>query len=70
VDPQQTWETLLSAYQRNDWSAVEEMAEALLTWLARGGFPPRLDRTDEPAARLIVRVFCSQALAMVPPFDC
>jgi hypothetical protein len=69
MDPQETWKTLLDAYQRNDWTVVEEMSEALLTWLARGGFPPRLDQLDERAARLIVQVFCSQALAMVPPFD-
>lgn len=57
MDPQETWKTLLEAYQRNDWSVVEETAETLLTWLARGGFPPRLDRLDELSARLIVQVF-------------
>ena len=69
MDPQETWKTLLEAYQRNEWSVVEERAEALLAWLARGGFPPRLDCLNERAARLIVQVFCSQGLAMVPPFD-
>jgi hypothetical protein len=57
---------LLDAYQANDWPLVEETAQALLAWLAKGGFPPQLDNEDERGARLIVRMFCSQALASIP----
>lgn len=66
MDPQLTWTMLLEAYQANDWSRVEELAEALLAWLAQGGFSPRLDQQDERRSRLIVQVFCSQALMSVP----
>ena len=41
MDPQATWEDLLAAYAESDWERVEELAEVLLQWLARGGFPPR-----------------------------
>ena len=41
MDPQAAWDQLIEAYTRRDWSAVEELAEGLLHWLSRGGFPPR-----------------------------
>ena len=66
MDPQSTWKMLIDAYQANDWPLVEESAEALLAWLAKGGFPPRLDNENERSSRLIVQMFCSQALASVP----
>lgn len=69
MDPQETWNSLLAAYQRNETAVVEEMAEALLSWLACGGFPPRLDQQDERSSQLIVQIFCSHVLASVPPFD-
>ena len=66
MDPQATWTMLLAAYQTNDWPLVEEAAEALLTWLARGGFPPALEGLDDAQTRLIVQLFCRQALASSP----
>jgi hypothetical protein len=41
MDPQASWEQLLEAYADGDWDRVEDLAEALLTWLERDGFPPR-----------------------------
>ena len=41
MDPQVTWDDLLSAYAEGDWDRVEELAVALTHWLERGGFPPR-----------------------------
>jgi len=41
VDPQATWDELLEAYAEADWDRVEELADALIRWLQRGGFPPR-----------------------------
>ena len=41
MDPQAAWDQLLEAYTHGDWSVVEELAEGLLQWLHRGGFPPR-----------------------------
>jgi hypothetical protein len=69
MDPQATWSMLLDAYQSQDWPLVEELAEALLGWLAGGGFPPRLDGRDDCRTRLIVQMVCSQALHTVPQTD-
>ena len=41
MDPQAAWDRLLEAYTHGDWSVVEELAEGLLEWLHRGGFPPQ-----------------------------
>ncbi len=41
MDPQAAWNHLLEAYSDGDWSVVEELAEGLLHWLLRGGFPPQ-----------------------------
>ena len=40
MDPQQTWTDLLDALKQNDHDESRELAEALLEWLRRGGFPP------------------------------
>jgi hypothetical protein len=42
MDPQVTWEELQEAFADGDWGRVEELSEALLDWLDRGGFPPRM----------------------------
>ncbi len=42
MDPQTTWEQLLAAYAASDWDLIEELATALLAWLGRGGFPPKV----------------------------
>jgi len=41
MNPQAAWDQLIEAYTQRDWSAVEELAEGLLHWLSRGGFPPQ-----------------------------
>ena len=40
MDPQATWDELLEARSQRDWSRAEELANALLDWLQRRGFPP------------------------------
>ena len=40
MDPQATWEELLSAYGNQQFDDAKEAAENLSQWLARGGFPP------------------------------
>lgn len=44
MDPQTTWSALLHAWSVGDWEQVEDLAEALLTWFERNGFPPKLHR--------------------------
>ncbi|MFO0966119.1 MAG: hypothetical protein U0793_11125 [Gemmataceae bacterium] len=40
MDPQETWDQLLTAYAEGDWDRIEELATALSEWLRKGGFPP------------------------------
>ena len=40
MDPQRTWNDLLNAWQNREWELVIELAEALRSWLDKGGFPP------------------------------
>lgn len=42
MDPQATWDQLLSAYAEGDWDVIEKRATDLLAWLDRGGFPPQV----------------------------
>lgn len=40
MDPQQTLIDMLDALNRNEYEEAIELAEALLEWLRKGGFPP------------------------------
>ena len=40
MDPQTTWDELLEARLKRDWNQAEELANALLDWMQRSGFPP------------------------------
>lgn len=40
MDPQATWTSLLDAWAERNWDDVVELAEALLGWLSKEGFPP------------------------------
>ncbi len=40
MDPQATWQELLEARLKRDWDQAEELANALLDWMQRRGFPP------------------------------
>lgn len=40
MDPQQTLTDLLDALGRRDWDRVDELSDALLTWMENRGFPP------------------------------
>ncbi|GEM_PF-716811 len=42
MDPQAAWDQLLCAYVAGDWAQIDELATALVSWLDRGGFPPRI----------------------------
>lgn len=65
MDPQAAWEQLLEAYAAQDWYEAELLADALVTWLEHGGFPPRATtRTDlgQPWDRVIALAGCQFAL--------
>ena len=40
MDPQTTWNNLLEEWANRNWRDVSELAEALLEWLSKDGFPP------------------------------
>lgn len=40
MDPQATWNSLLEEWAERNWLDVSELAEALLEWLSKDGFPP------------------------------
>lgn len=41
MDPETAWKEMMEAAAARDWPQAEEFAQALLEWLAKGGFPPR-----------------------------
>lgn len=41
MDPQATLNELLAAVESREWDRVDELSEALLEWMQRGGFPPQ-----------------------------
>jgi hypothetical protein len=67
MDPQSTWKQLLSAYTDGDWDLIEELANELLHWLDRGGFPPKV--IDHPELddwnRALTKAGCQHALETV-----
>lgn len=65
MDPQATWEQLQEAYGNADWETARELAQALLEWLRRGGFPPTIqagDSADLAEQRAIVIRFCRETI--------
>ena len=40
MDPQATWSALLEEWKLGNWPIVAELAESLLIWLYKDGFPP------------------------------
>jgi hypothetical protein len=65
MDPQATWEQLQEAYGNADWETARELAQALLAWLDRGGFPPTTEAGDSAGLnerRARVREFCRDAI--------
>jgi len=41
MDPDAALDELFAAIVGHDWNQVNELSEALLTWLQKGGFPPQ-----------------------------
>ena len=68
MDPQAAWGQLLSAYAAGYWDQVEELASALLDWLDRDGFPPKILNCPDPGPewdRAFTHAGCSLALKAV-----
>lgn len=41
MDAEATLRDLLAALEDHDWDRIDELTEALLQWMERGGFPPQ-----------------------------
>lgn len=77
MDPQATWDQLQEAYRLRDWAVARELAQSLLDWLARGGFPPVIsepDRHNVARLRATAIRFCKSVLQhrddMPPVCEC
>ena len=44
MDPQATWDELVEKWQQCEWQEVSLLAESLLEWLGKDGFPPETMR--------------------------
>ena len=42
MDPNQTWSELASAIERDNWDEATDLAEMLVDWIERQGFPPTI----------------------------
>jgi hypothetical protein len=40
MDPQQTWNDLLTALRCKHWEEAKELADSLHEWIRKRGFPP------------------------------
>lgn len=71
MDPNCTWRDLILAHHEGDLDRVDELASALLDWLAKGGFPPRIGTIDVPneARGAFVRHACESLLSRFAPTD-
>ena len=67
MDPQTAWNEMLTASLRKNWEQVSEFAEALRSWMKRGGFPPQTTAVTMPARwnRAQAEFGCLQALQLV-----
>ena len=46
MDPNAAWSALTQAIADDDWQEAATVADGLLTWLTRGGFPPAITGTS------------------------
>lgn len=48
MDPHVTWKQMQEELVAENWDIAIELAEALLAWLNRNGFPPLIGSNDLP----------------------
>ena len=67
MDPQTAWNEMLTFILQKDWEQVHKFAEALLSWMKHGGFPPQTTAVTMPARwnRAQAEFGCLQALQLV-----
>ena len=66
MDPQATFDELLSALADRDWDRVAELSDALLGWLQKEGFPPQTlgsQKLGKDWHRAVATFICTLAMA-------
>jgi len=61
MDPNEIWQNLARAIERDDWDEATELAEILVEWIERQGFPPTI--TGIAAFDRIVTAAAARAIA-------
>lgn len=61
MDPNAAWTALAQAVAGDDWEQAATVADGLLAWLSRGGFPPAI--TGVPAFDTIVAKAACESIA-------
>ena len=62
MDPNRTWQELVDAVRNDDWVPAADLAEVLLDWLNRDGFPPNITGIRE-FDRVAARAVCDAVAA-------
>lgn len=62
MDANQTWVALCAAVADTDWGLAAELADGLLEWLAKGGFPPEITGV-QVFDKLVARATCESVAA-------
>ena len=66
MDPEKAWRQLAEAIANDDSSLATELADGLLAWLDRNGFPPKI--TGLLAFdRMVVEATCDRIVAWEVP---
>jgi len=62
MDPNAAWSALAQAVTDDDWDEAATVADGLLAWLDRGGFPPVIAGTPTFDA-LVAKAACESIAA-------
>ena len=57
MDPNAAWNAIRSAIEDARWTEANELADGLLDWLVKGGFPPKITGV-QPFDRIVAKVTC------------
>ena len=61
MDPNQAWRELADAVKEERWEEAVGIAENLLYWLDRGGFPPTISG-EKQFDRIVARSTCDAVM--------
>lgn len=65
MDPVAAWRDLINALVQLDWERASELAQALLDWMRRGGFPPDVILLVDAGSRMDTSVVAGPELNRV-----